>query len=106
MGDYGAVYDGGDSSKVQTQLAADVRSISSTNAAFAVLKADRSVVTWGAGGGKEDDGDDVPDSGGDCSKVKEQLDADGGVEGWVSFIFGNKPMLISEGLHLNDMKRK
>ena len=38
---------GGDCSKVKDQLAADVQSIHSNNAAFAALKADGSVVSWG-----------------------------------------------------------
>ena len=38
---------GGDCSKVQEKLAADVQSIYSTTSAFAALKADGSVVAWG-----------------------------------------------------------
>merc|ERR1712193_346800 len=39
---------GGDCSKVQEQVAVDVQSIYSTTSAFAALKADGSVVTWGS----------------------------------------------------------
>ena len=53
---------GGDCSKVQEQLAADVNLIHSTRYAFAALKADGSVVAWG-----------MAEEGGNIFKVKGHL---------------------------------
>ena len=53
---------GGDSSAVREQLLSGVLRISATQGAFAALKSDGSVVTWGD-----------PDYGGDSGAVREQL---------------------------------
>ena len=47
--------------------------IYSSSAAFAALKSDGTVIAWGAGGGVDDDGDEVNDAGGNCSHVQAQL---------------------------------
>ena len=69
--------EGGDCSEVQHQLV-DVRSIYSTTSAFAALKADGSVVAWGAGPNTKDQYErpGFMDSGGDCSKVQDQVTVD------------------------------
>merc|ERR1711966_113997 len=56
---------GGATRKVQDQLALDVQHVCAAPSAFAALKADGSVVTWGN-----------LESGGCCSKVQAQLAAD------------------------------
>jgi hypothetical protein len=60
-----AFYGGGDSSAVATRLKSQVTSIYSTETAFAALKTDGSVVTWG-----------ISEQGGNSSLVASQLTAD------------------------------
>ena len=55
---------GGDSSSVASQLSSGVTEIFSTEAAFAALKSDGTVVTWG-----------YSNSGGDSSSVASQLNS-------------------------------
>ena len=73
----GNVLDGGDCSPIQDQLV-DVRYIYTTSGAFAALKQDGTVVTWGLSvewrwDDEEDEKYQVVVDGGDCSNVKEQL---------------------------------
>ena len=67
---------GGDSSSVASDLSSGVTKIFSTWGAFAALKGDGSVITWGA------------PSGGDSSSVADKLDVSDGVE--VKEIFSYK----------------
>ncbi len=55
-------FNGGDSSKVSSKLTSGVKTIFSTIYAFAALKEDGSVVTWGSS-----------EDGGDSSKVSKEL---------------------------------
>ena len=97
-------YFGGVSSKVADQLKSGVTQIFSTSAAFAALKADGSVVTWGYLGG-----------GGDSSAVAEQLSSgvskifstrsafaalktDGSVFSWGSSGYGGDSSLVDSQL--------
>ena len=67
---WGRDNEGGDCSKAQKQLAADVQHISATGSAFAALKNDGTVVAWGAGPKREWFSRDCS---GDCSAVQMQL---------------------------------
>lgn len=51
----------------------DARSIYATTVAFAAVKKDGTVVTWGRSGFRDQDGEWIVQDGGDCSELKDQL---------------------------------